>query len=152
MRAKLSVVIPTLNAAEALPACLAALMEGVEAGLIRELVISDGGSQDATLAIAEEAGAVQVSGPPSRGGQLRRGAGAAAGDWLLFLHADSRLPGGWAEIVTAQMEARAARLFPAEIRYRRDGGEDRRRMGQPAVTAVQPALWRSGVADFAPGI
>ena len=118
MRAKLSVVIPTLNAAEALPACLAALMEGVEAGLIRELVISDGGSQDATLRIAEEAGAVQVSGPPSRGGQLRRGAGAAGGDWLLFLHADSRLPGGWAEIVTAQMEAGR----PASFRLKFDTG------------------------------
>ncbi|WP_306116471.1 MULTISPECIES: TIGR04283 family arsenosugar biosynthesis glycosyltransferase [unclassified Roseovarius] len=105
MRAKLSVVIPTLNAASALPACLSALMAGVETGLIRELVISDGGSQDATMAIAEEAGAVQVSGPPSRGGQLRRGAGAAGGDWLLFLHADSQLPDGWSDAVEAQMAA-----------------------------------------------
>ena len=105
MRAKLSVVIPTLNAAAALPACLSALMAGVETGLIRELVISDSGSQDATMAIAEEAGAVQVSGPPSRGGQLRRGAGAAGGDWLLFLHADSQLPDGWTDAVEAQMAA-----------------------------------------------
>lgn len=103
MRAKLSVIIPTLNAAHALPACLGALMAGVEAGLIRELVISDGGSTDATLVIAEEAGAVQVSGAPSRGGQLRRGAQAAEGDWLLFLHADSQLPTGWADVVAAQM-------------------------------------------------
>lgn len=103
MRAKLSVVIPTLDAASALPGCLGALMPGVEAGLIRELVISDGGSQDATLTIADEAGAVQVSGPPSRGGQLGRGAEAAGGDWFLFLHADSRLPDGWRDVVAAQM-------------------------------------------------
>ncbi len=118
MRAKLSVVIPTLNAAETLPACLSALMEGVEAGLIRELVISDGGSQDATPVIADEAGAVQVSGPPSRGGQLRRGAGVASGAWLLFLHADSRLPGGWTDIVTAQMDIGG----PAYFRLKYDTG------------------------------
>ncbi len=105
MRAKLSVVIPTLNAGAALPGCLGALMAGVEAGVIRELVISDGGSQDATLTIAEEAGAVQVSGAPSRGGQLGRGAEAAGGDWFLFLHADSRLPDGWSDVVAAQMLA-----------------------------------------------
>ena len=52
MRAALSVVIPALNAEKALPACLAALMEGLEAGLIRELVVSDGGSGDATVRIA----------------------------------------------------------------------------------------------------
>ena len=104
MRAKLSVVIPTLNAAEALPGCLGALMEGVEAGLIRELVISDGGSTDATLAIADEAGAEIIAGAPSRGGQLRRGAGAAHGDWMLFLHADTILPAGWAGLAAAHLE------------------------------------------------
>lgn len=103
MRAKLSVVIPTLNAETMLPACLAALMEGVETGLIRELVISDGGSTDHTLQIAEEAGAVIVQGPASRGGQLRRGAVAAQGEWLLFLHADSILPAGWSASVTGHM-------------------------------------------------
>ncbi len=103
MRAKLSVIIPVLNAAESLPACLGALMEGVEAGLIRELVISDGGSTDATVRIAAQAGAVVIEGRPSRGGQLGRGAGAAAGEWLLFLHADSILPAGWSACVLAHM-------------------------------------------------
>ncbi len=116
MRAKLSVVIPTLNAAHALPACLAALMEGVEAGLIREVVMSDGGSSDATLAIAEAAGAIQTTGTASRGGQLRRGAETAEGDWLLFLHADTLLPQGWATCVAAQIEIG----LPAYFRLRFD--------------------------------
>ena len=76
--------MPTLNAADQLPASLACLMEGLESGLVRELVISDGGSTDATTAIADDLGAVLVTGAPGRGGQLKRGAQAAAGDWMLF--------------------------------------------------------------------
>lgn len=103
MRAPLSIVIPTLDAAQVLPDTLACLIEGLAGGLVRELVLSDGGSRDQTLAIAEDAGAVIVTGPPGRGGQLRRGAAAAEGEWLLFLHADTHLPAGWAELVAAHM-------------------------------------------------
>ena len=73
MPAPISIVIPTLNASGSLPGTLQSLMEGVQVGLIRELVITDGGSTDETLVIAEETGARIVEGPPSRGGQLRRG-------------------------------------------------------------------------------
>ncbi len=103
MRAAVSIIIPTLNAAESLPDCLAALMEGLEAGVIRELVIADGGSRDATLAIGEAAGAVVVEGAASRGGQLRRGADAAQGEWLLFLHDDTQLAPGWSAAVLAHL-------------------------------------------------
>lgn len=104
MRAKLSIVIPTLNAADALPLCLNALGEGLESGIIREVIFSDGGSKDETLEIAEMAGAVVVSGTPSRGGQLRRGVEAARGEWLFVLHADCVLPSGWSSAVAAQMQ------------------------------------------------
>lgn len=103
MPAKLSIVIPTLNAADGLSRALPALAEGLMAGLIRDLVISDGGSEDDTLRIAEAAGARVVSGPASRGGQLRRGAEAADGEWLFFLHADTVLPPGWADAVGAHL-------------------------------------------------
>lgn len=116
MRAELSVIIPTLEAEAALPAVLRGLMEGVEAGLVRELVISDGGSGDATQRIAEEVGALWVSGPASRGGQLRRGVAAASGAWLLVLHADTVLPEGWAAAVERQM----ARGRPGYFRLRFD--------------------------------
>ncbi len=105
MRAALSVVIPTLNAGGALAVCLPPLMEGLQAGVIRELIISDAGSTDTTVQIAEEVGAMVVTGAPSRGGQLRRGAAAAAGDWVLFLHADTELPAGWADAVLDHIEA-----------------------------------------------
>ena len=103
MRAPVSIIIPTLDAGAALPETLAHLGEGLQAGLIRELVIADGGSGDDTHALAQAAGAVIVSAPPGRGGQLARGATAAGGEWLLFLHADTHLLAGWADAVTAHL-------------------------------------------------
>lgn len=103
MRAPISVIIPTLNAAQTLPAVLASLVPGLDAGLIREVVISDGGSGDGTAAIAAEWGAHFLTGPASRGGQLRRGADAAAGQWLLFLHADTQLSDDWVDAVQAHL-------------------------------------------------
>ena len=73
MRAPISVIIPTLNAEDVLKPCLESLMEGLDAGLIRELIVSDGGSTDATGATAQAWGADVVHGSPSRGGQLQRG-------------------------------------------------------------------------------
>jgi len=98
-RAKVSVVIPTLNSCEELAACLGSLGEGLSAGLIREVIVTDGGSEDGTLSLAEEAGAVVVSGDKSRGGQLRRGCALAEGDWVLVLHADTQLSSGWPDAV-----------------------------------------------------
>ncbi|CUH83819.1 PGL/p-HBAD biosynthesis glycosyltransferase/MT3031 [Thalassovita mediterranea] len=104
MRAAVSVVIPTWNAAAGLAVSLPPLMEGLQAGVIRELVVSDAGSTDDTVRIAEEVGAKLITGAPSRGGQMRRGAEVAEGDWLLFLHADTELPAGWSDHVLAHIE------------------------------------------------
>jgi len=86
-------------------------MSGLDQNLIRELIITDGGSHDATLQIAEEAGAHVITGAPSRGGQLRRGVGAASGAWLLILHADCQLPEGWVGLVQDQMRRHRAGVF-----------------------------------------
>ncbi|MGR3452933.1 TIGR04283 family arsenosugar biosynthesis glycosyltransferase [Pseudooceanicola sp.] len=111
MRAPLSVIIPTLNAGESLPGCAAALFEGLEAGLIREVVVSDGGSTDRTRTVAAELGAVWVQGAASRGGQLRRGIAASEGEWLLILHADTQLSPGWAEVALAHLVTGEAGYF-----------------------------------------
>ncbi|MDA5558118.1 TIGR04283 family arsenosugar biosynthesis glycosyltransferase [Shimia sp. MMG029] len=103
MRAPLSVIIPTLNAEQALPACLGALYAGVSAGILRELIVVDGGSEDQTLAIADEVGAKIIRTTPSRGGQLRQGGELATGEWLLFVHADTVLSESWVEAVEAKL-------------------------------------------------
>jgi rSAM/selenodomain-associated transferase 2 len=94
---RISVIIPTLDAAEELPETLAALTGSAS---IREIIVSDGGSRDDTLAIADAAGARIATGPRGRGIQLIAGTTAATGEWFLFLHADCRLAPGWEDAAT----------------------------------------------------
>jgi rSAM/selenodomain-associated transferase 2 len=86
---QVSIVVPTLDEEEALRRHLPEAREQAD-----EVVVSDGGSRDATVQVARELGARIVEGPEGRGGQLHRGALAARGDVLLFLHADTSLPSG----------------------------------------------------------
>lgn len=89
------------------------------AGLIRELIISDGGSADKTTLIADEAGAVLIHGAASRGGQLRRGVDAARADWVLVLHADTILAPGWSDDVAAHIQStRKPACFRLKFRSR----------------------------------
>jgi len=111
----ISVVIPTLNAARTLPGALAPLVEGAACGLIRQVVVCDGGSEDETLDIADAAGCDIVSSARGRGTQLRAGAAVARADWLLFLHADTMMSAGWMEaargFVTSPDATRRAAAF-----------------------------------------
>ncbi|HQT63606.1 MAG: hypothetical protein B7Z75_06860 [Acidocella sp. 20-57-95] len=99
----LSVVIPTLNAAHTLPACLTSLAPGQH--LIGEIIIVDGGSRDETLRYAGTAKIIHA--PPGRGGQLRAGIAAASGAWLMLLHADTQLSTNWPEAVAGLGAAEA---------------------------------------------
>ncbi|MBI1383518.1 MAG: glycosyltransferase [Rhizobiales bacterium] len=105
----ISVVIPTLNAARTLPHTLASLVPGMVEGIVKEVVVVDGGSSDATLAIVEEAGARLVASARGRGTQLAVGAEAARGDWLLFIHADTVLEEGWVREVRGLVESERVR-------------------------------------------
>lgn len=86
----LSIVIPTLNEAGTLPMLLGQLRR--QQGVNCEIVVADGGSTDATLTLAQAAGARIVTAPRGRAAQMNAGAAVARGEHLLFLHADSGLP------------------------------------------------------------
>ena len=88
----ISVVIPTLNEAEGIGACIGGLLE---AAWGHEIIVVDGGSRDATPDIVRCFDRVRLlHAERGRGRQMNRGAEAASGGTLLFLHADSRLPAG----------------------------------------------------------
>ena len=91
-------IIPTLNAAGTVQRLIEQLRTS---GLVREIIVVDGGSSDGSFCIARSAGARLLTAPRGRGSQLAAGADAAAGDWLLFLHADCRLGRGWEAAVAA---------------------------------------------------
>lgn len=100
----ISVVIPTLNAEQGLAATLTALVPAAVEGLVREVIVVDGGSTDRTLKIAETSGAEIVRATGGRGQQLAAGAERARFPWLLFLHADTVLDVGWEREASAFIE------------------------------------------------
>lgn len=85
---KLSVVIPTLNEA----ASIESAIQSVREASIDEIIVVDGGSSDRTIAIAESLGVDVILSEPGRGSQMNLGAAAVTGDFVIFLHADCRLP------------------------------------------------------------
>lgn len=115
--AMISVVMPTLNAEDTLARTLAALVPGVVEGVIKEVIVVDGGSDDATLEIAESTGCRIIPGDAARGLQLWQGCRAARGDWLLILHPDSALGEGWLDQVQIHMKTWPLRAGYFHLRF-----------------------------------
>lgn len=138
----LSLIIPTLDAAEPLARGLAALAP--ELSRI-EIVVADGGSADGTVGVAVAAGAKVLKAPKGRGTQLRAGAEAATGEWLLFLHADTRLEPGWLTVsetfIADPANAERAAVFRLTLG---DGDKRARRIEKGAA-------WRGRVLGLAYG-
>ncbi len=90
---KISIIIPTINEASNLPLLLSDLSSIQKEG---EIIIVDSGSEDKTIDIANIYGAkVIISKERNRGLQLDTGAKNSKGEWLIFLHADTRLTHDW---------------------------------------------------------
>ncbi|MBA2435968.1 MAG: TIGR04283 family arsenosugar biosynthesis glycosyltransferase [Chthoniobacterales bacterium] len=97
-----SIIIPVANEGAALPECLWRIERGPS-----EIVVVDGGSEDASRAIAEEAGCRVISLPePHRARQMNCGAASARGQILLFLHADTWLPDRALDRIRAALDQR----------------------------------------------
>ena len=99
--------MPVLNEAEQIVATLAPLQTARKQGQI-ELILADGGSSDATCELAVALVDRIVSSKPGRGVQQDSGANVARGEWLLFLHADTRLPERWQERILTAVQGRTA--------------------------------------------
>ncbi len=85
-----SVVIPALNEQECLVGCLESIGKSPDV----EVIVADGGSTDDTCRLADNWGARVVKSSPPRGRQCNEAARVAAGEILVFVHADSILPPG----------------------------------------------------------
>ena len=106
---KISIIIPTINEAKYLPLLLSDL------SIIREeveILIIDCGSKDRTIDIASIYGAkVYKSKDKNRGLQLDIGAKKSIGEWLIFLHADTRLNDDWVGKIKSVLEGNKNHIY-----------------------------------------
>lgn len=98
---RLSVIIPAFNESAAIGETVSSAMDDGA----HEVIVSDGGSSDDTRSIAKGAGATVMVTRPGRAAQMNEAAASATGDSLLFLHADTRLPKGFASVVRETLAA-----------------------------------------------
>jgi rSAM/selenodomain-associated transferase 2 len=116
MPAPISIIIPTLNSETDLPETLRSLFEGIENNLIRELIISDGGSTDKTKFIANEAGACVIEGFLGRGLQISEAIDKSSGDWILIIHADTSLSLDWSVEILQKIDKDFAYHFKLKFK------------------------------------
>jgi glycosyltransferase involved in cell wall biosynthesis len=93
-RRVITAILPTLDAERLIVPTLSALVAGAADGILRQVIIADAGSRDATLEIVDQAGCDAVT-AASRSEAIRLAAGQAKGSWLLFLLPGTALEEGW---------------------------------------------------------
>ena len=91
----LSVIIPTLNSERLLVPTLASLVPGATTGLVREVIVADGGSNDDTAAVADVAGCIFMKPEGAAGGRLKAAAAASRASWLMFVRPGTILDTPW---------------------------------------------------------
>ena len=131
----LSVVIATMDVERVLVPTLGALVPGAAAGVVREVILADGGSQDQTGEVGDIAGCrIMVSADPL-GARLNAAAASARDSWLMFLRPGIVLDSTWIEETARfiQDTERAGRAQAAVFRAAPKPGSQR--------PALLEALW-----------
>jgi glycosyltransferase involved in cell wall biosynthesis len=100
----ISVVIPTLNDEAVLGRALQPLVAAAVAGLVREVIVADGGSNDATLEIADDAGCRILASAGDGAARAREAAATARSDWVMILDPCTQLLPGWERAVRDHLE------------------------------------------------
>lgn len=109
----LSIIIATHDSERALVPTLAALVPGATAGIVREVIVADGGSRDETEQVADIAGCRFLSSAELLGSRLRAAAATARGEWLMFLR-PGMVPGtSWVDETAAFAQRPTHRLGAA---------------------------------------
>jgi rSAM/selenodomain-associated transferase 2 len=136
----ISIIVPVLNEAERLNVFLGDLQSRAVGC---EIILVDGGSSDATLAIAQELGTRMVSSVRGRAAQMNAGATIAQGEYLLFLHADTQLPEGFVRAIEVACGSDEAAWGRFDVRIDGDG----------AMLRIVAAMmcWRSRLTGIATG-
>ena len=146
----ISVVIATLNDEARLARALEPLIPAAISGLVREVIVCDGGSTDATLAVADDAGARILESGADRQARIQTGCEAAKGSWLLLLD-----PGAWLEPAWQEAAEAHIRMFPDAAAYFPSAGAGwlgrfRRTQSDALLVAVarrdRIASWPRGIA------
>lgn len=130
----LSIIISTHNSERPLVPTLAALIPGAMSGLVREAIVTDAGSNDATLAVADVAGCTALATPGPLGARLAAAAAAARAPWLLFLRAGTVLDATWVD-ETAQFIA--------------DAGQSREALSETSREDLPAAVFRPAASSRA---
>jgi rSAM/selenodomain-associated transferase 2 len=110
---RLTIVIPVLNEAGIIGPALQALSPLRARG--GEIIVADGGSRDGTAQLARPFADHVIAAPRGRGAAMNAGAAAGSGDLLLFLHADTALPGDADDLIETALARRCWGRFDVRI-------------------------------------
>lgn len=111
---ELTVIVPTLNEADAIACTLRAIQQQLPHAA---LVVADGDSSDRTVALASAVGAQVIASSRGRGLQCRAGAELVSSEWMLFLHADTVLPAEAGRTVARFIARPEARIATFRLRF-----------------------------------